>query len=189
MRHAALGVARRALAQGALPLALAALLLACSAEHEAPPPSAGGAQGVDAVAAAGEARVAIRGAFATAPPGSDAAVYAALIDESGKGDRLVAASCPDAAGAMLHGLEERDGRVHMVHHAGGIAIPPGGVARLAPGGDHVMIHQLTGRFAPGSEIALALEFERAGRVELVVPVVALAAVERLGDALPGGDAP
>lgn len=91
---------------------------------------------------------------------------------TGAGDALVAASAEIADDAQLHEIATVDGSAMMREVAGGIPIAPGGSVSLRPGGYHVMLLGVAEVPAPGETFALTLEFERAGRVTVVVAVEA-----------------
>jgi hypothetical protein len=57
----------------------------------------------------------------------------------------------------------------------GIEIPPGGTVELKPGGLHVMFMGLKGPFAKDAKVPLTLVFEKAGRLDIELPVEAMGA--------------
>jgi copper(I)-binding protein len=93
-----------------------------------------------------------------------------VADHDGRGDRLLGAQCA-AGDATLHETRENDGRVVMRRALGGLEVPARGELRLEPGGAHVMLTGLDHPLAAGERVHVTLEFERAGRVALEVPVV------------------
>ena len=54
--------------------------------------------------------------------------------------------------------------------AGPMEIPPGIALELEPGGLHVMLMGLQAPLVEGESFALTLTFERAGAVEVTVPI-------------------
>lgn len=106
-----------------------------------------------------------------APAADVAALYLIVADHEGHGDRLIAARS-EVGDAMLHETREEGGLVRMRHAQDGLVVPPQGELRLEPGGAHVMLTDLRQRLAPGARVYVTLEFERAGRLALEVPVVA-----------------
>ena len=143
-----------------LPLALA--LAACGPGESLP----------EAPAAEGGG-IAVLDPFLPAPPADVAAVYLRVVDRGGRGDRLLGASSPSAASAMLHRTVMEGDAVRMGPAPDGIAVPPGGEIRLAPGADHVMLMGLASPLAAGDRLELELVFERAGRLRVRVPVIPL----------------
>ncbi len=86
-------------------------------------------------------------------------------------DRLVAAASDIAAKGELHTHKQgTDGTMQMVHVPEGFPIPAGATHALQRGGDHVMFMGLTERPADGTTVHVTLTFEKAGVVELDVPV-------------------
>ena len=147
--------------RGALALA-AAMLVAGSAPLAAGEYQAGG--------------VKISRAWARATPGgaTTAAAYLSLELIQGEPDRLLAASTPMAAQVMLHATQSEGGVMRMVHLEA-IELRPGAPETLAPGGTHLMLTGLAAPLRQGETLPLVLTFERAGTVEIAVPVLGVGA--------------
>jgi len=64
---------------------------------------------------------------------------------------------------------------------GGITVPAGGRAMLAPHGLHVMFTELRDDLKEGGKYPVTLTFEKAGKVDTFLPIVAI------GARRPGGD--
>lgn len=109
-------------------------------------------------------------AVATTAP--TAAGYMVIRNGGGVLDRLIAAETPAAAMVELHEMTMTDNIMRMRPIQGGIAIPPGGEVRLAPGGLHLMLVGPRGGFTQGASLKLTLVFERAGRIEVQLAVEA-----------------
>lgn len=110
----------------------------------------------------------VREARAMISPGM-AAVYLTVDDRGDAGDRLVSVATPAAASATLHETVAEGDVMRMVERPEGFAVDAGGRLVLEPGGRHVML--MEPEVAPGQEtIPLELRFERAGTVEIEVPV-------------------
>ena len=105
--------------------------------------------------------------------GKTAAVFFTL-GNHGAADRLVAVETPVAGKAALHGHMEQDGVMKM-RPVAAVEVPPGGHAELAPGGLHVMLMGLEAPLAEGARFPLTLVFEKAGRIEVQVPVLSATA--------------
>ena len=136
--------------------------LACG--RESAPPLRGTAD------AAGNG-IAIYAPYIPAPAVPDvAAIYLVVRDEDGNGDRLLSARS-EAGDAELHETREESGLVRMQPARDGLAVPARGELRLEPGGAHLMLTNLSQPLAVGSRVHVTLEFERAGRIALEVPVV------------------
>lgn len=168
-----------------LPLAVLGLLLAAcspateqesagSAPSEAPAETQAAAPSVRETPS-GEPNLLINGAWAPPPPGgvNQAAVYVTIENVGQGSDRLIGAETPVAARAMLHGHAMSDDIARMEErHA--IEIPARRGATLAPGGDHIMLVNLTRPLTEGERFPLTLTFERAGSVDITVSVESLA---------------
>ena len=89
-------------------------------------------------------------------------------------DKLISASSPKSARMELHEMAMKGDVMEMREIAGGIAIPAGGTVELAPGGLHVMFFDVAEAFKDGDMVPVTLTFEKAGTVELMVPVMAKA---------------
>jgi copper(I)-binding protein len=152
-------------------LAFAALAGACASACGGDPKPA--ASLGEASAAGGG--VAIYAPRIPEPAGDVAALYLVVSDEDGQGDRLIAARS-EAGEAMLHETRDAGGLVRMRQAHDGLEVPPHGELRLEPGGAHVMLTALRQPLAPGARVYVTLEFERAGRIALEVPVVPAADV-------------
>lgn len=86
-------------------------------------------------------------------------------------DVLRAGTSPRAARIEIHETIMNDeGVMKMRPLKDGLTIPAGGSALLKPGGAHVMVMGLDGKLAKGEDLPLTLEFEKAGAIELSVPV-------------------
>ncbi|WP_170429991.1 copper chaperone PCu(A)C [Ruegeria arenilitoris] len=95
-----------------------------------------------------------------------------MIQNSGEtDDRLIGAESDAAARVELHTHQVDDsGVAKMVHVEEGFVIPAGEMHMLKRGGDHVMFMGLTAPFEHGATVPVTLIFEKAGEVEIEVPV-------------------
>lgn len=114
-------------------------------------------------------------ARASAGAGRTGAVYLTLHNKGGRGDRLMGVSTPVAKRAALHG-HRMQGDMMRMYRAGPLALPAGGTVALRPGGLHVMLMGLTRRLEKGATFAMTLSFEKAGTVEVRVPIHGLGAM-------------
>jgi periplasmic copper chaperone A len=113
-------------------------------------------------------------ARATVPSVAVGAAYFTIQNRGMQPDTLVGASCPVAGAAMLHRTVQKNGVSHM-EPAGNIDIPPGKTLQIAPGGLHLMLMALKQPLHAGVLIPLTLEFRHAGKVDVQMQVVPLAA--------------
>ena len=108
----------------------------------------------------------LSGAFIRATP-ADAKSAGSFLDITNTGadaDRLVAALSPAAAQMGLHEMK-------MSEKAGGIEIPAGETLSLATGGFlHMMFVGIKAPFVVGETVPVTLTFEKAGTVDLILPV-------------------
>lgn len=94
-----------------------------------------------------------------------------LLRNAGAGpDRLLSAASPDARQVQLHTHVTAGGVARMVEVTGGIEIPAGGSVRFAPGGYHLMIFDPARPLSLGDRLPVVLTFQRAGEVQVVLPV-------------------
>jgi len=86
-------------------------------------------------------------------------------------DRLVAAKSDVAARVELHTHKiDENGVAKMVEVEEGFAIPAGEGHMLKRGGDHVMFMGIKQPFEQGAKIPVTLVFEKAGEVQVEIPV-------------------
>jgi periplasmic copper chaperone A len=157
------------------------VLLAAAATS---PASAQHGPGVHAAAVQTQGTLRIDGAWARATPpgGKVGGAFVTLANTGDAPDRLVSAASPVADRVELH-THIKDGDVMRMREVeGGIPLPPGDTVKLQPGGFHIMLLGLKQALAAGSSFPLTLTFEKAGSVQVDVPV------ETMGSMGPGGHA-
>ena len=71
---------------------------------------------------------------------------------------------------QIHTTEMVDDVAKMVHLEDGLVIPAGESHALERGGDHIMFMGLKAPFKADGEVPVTLVFEKAGEIELVIPV-------------------
>ena len=121
-------------------------------------------------------------ARATPPGGKVGGAFVTLVNTGDAPDRLVSASSGVAERVELH-THIKDGDVMRMREVeGGIPLPPGETVKLQPGGFHIMLLGLNQGLTAGSSFPLTLTFEKAGSVQVDVPV------EAMGSMGPGGHA-
>jgi periplasmic copper chaperone A len=89
-------------------------------------------------------------------------------------DKLISAASPKSGRVELHEMAMKGDVMEMRALEGGIAIPAGATVELAPGGLHVMFFDVAGIFSQGDMVPVTLTFEKAGAVDLMLPVMAKA---------------
>ncbi len=79
-------------------------------------------------------------------------------------DRLISVSTPAAATSEIHEMSTEGGIMTMREMAGGLPLPAGQATSLQPGGNHIMLMQVTAPLAEGDTVELALTFEDAAPI-------------------------
>lgn len=106
-----------------------------------------------------------------AAPGRPAAGYLEVVGRPG--DALVSVSSPQAGRVELHSMTNVDGVMRMRAEPR-LDIPASGRLVLAPGGNHLMLFDLSGKVKAGGEVALVLGFASGEQVTVEAPVRAAA---------------
>lgn len=110
-------------------------------------------------------------ARAASPIAKAGAAFMTLHNTGTTDDRLIAARTDIAARVELHEhIDIGDGVMQMSEIDGGIPLPAGEMHHMVRGGDHVMFMGLTGPLEQGAEVAVTLVFEKAGEIEVMIPV-------------------
>jgi copper(I)-binding protein len=105
------------------------------------------------------------------PTSTSAAVFMVLRNQTGSDDRLIGARSALSGQVTLHShSEDANGVMRMGQIEGGVPLADGETHAFARGGDHLMFTGLDAPLAQGQLVAVTLEFERAGEVEIIVPV-------------------
>jgi copper(I)-binding protein len=118
-------------------------------------------------------------ALAPAPAAPDvASLYFTVINHGTLADTLTAIATSAGGVASLHDMVHVDGAMRM-QATGPIAIAPLDTMRMAPGGYHVMMEQISTRPTVGDTLSVTITFSGAGRVDLRVPVLTYSDVARL----------
>ena len=107
-------------------------------------------------------------ARATAP-GQKAAGGFMKIENKGAADQLIAASSPVAGEMQLHTMA-MDGNVMKMREVKAIDVPANGSVDLKPGGLHLMFMDIKTPLKAGEAVPVKLKFQKAGEVEIKVPV-------------------
>jgi uncharacterized protein YcnI/copper(I)-binding protein len=130
-----------------------------------------GAHGAAEAVTAGD--LTITGAWARAMlPGQPAGGgYMTITNKGQTADRLVSASSPSAGKVEIHNMEVVD-NVMVMRPVQGLEIPAGGTVELKSGGLHMMFTAVKELFKEGGSVPITLEFEKAGKVEVTLPIQA-----------------
>jgi copper(I)-binding protein len=102
---------------------------------------------------------------------STAATGAAFmtVHNAGPADRIVKAASPVAGVVELH-THIKEGDIMRMRPVEAIDVPANGMVALQPGGLHVMLIDLKQPLVAGQTLPLTMVFEKAGSMQLTVPV-------------------
>lgn len=109
-------------------------------------------------------------ARASAGREGNGAAYLTIANHGGEADRFIGAKAAIADRVEIHNNFMEDGIMKM-RRVDGIDVPAGEGAKLQPGGYHVMFMGLHKPMEEGTSFPLTLVFEKAGEVEIEVPVM------------------
>lgn len=123
-----------------------------------------------ALAAAGEISVGSGWARAMLPGQPTGGGYLTITNTGSEPDRLVSVTSDAAGKVEVHRMEMANDVMTMRAVEGGLEIPAGATVRLEPGGVHLMFMRVAEPFAEGGSVPLVLSFEKAGEVEVSLPV-------------------
>lgn len=101
--------------------------------------------------------------------GGNSAVYLRLVNGGSQADYLLSGASPAAAAVEIHETKMVDGMMKM-QPIPRLEVPAGGQVALEPGGLHIMLIGMSRSLSAGESLSLRLRFERAGEMELQVPV-------------------
>nr|WP_067285935.1 copper chaperone PCu(A)C [Marinobacterium profundum] len=104
------------------------------------------------------------------PPGHKiSAAYLTLRNNSTRAVQLDSAHTDSAGTTELHQSRQQDGIMRM-RAAQQVEIPAGADYKLQPGGDHLMLIDLTQPLNAGDEVSLQLNFSDGQQLQLTLPV-------------------
>ena len=98
--------------------------------------------------------------------GGMSAVYGTITNNSDKDITLIGGTTPVAGLVEVHEMAMNDGQMQMQAIEGGLVIPAGQSAVLAPGGNHLMLMMLQGDIVAGQTIAVTFDLEGAEDITL-----------------------
>jgi copper(I)-binding protein len=116
--------------------------------------------------------------FARATPkgAMTGAAYMTLVNNGASADRLVGATTPVADKVQFHQASEENGvsRMREVHS---VDLDSGAKIIFKPGDMHMMIVGLKQPLVQGQTLSLALQFEKAGKIQVTVPIQGIGAMQ------------
>ena len=111
-------------------------------------------------------------------------VFGTLTNSTGEPITVTSAASDAASRTELHTMARQpDGSMKMVRKDGGFTVPAGGVVKLVPGGDHVMLIGLASELRNGDAVHLTLTSVAGQSFEWTVPVRSFPGAEE--EYLPG----
>ena len=106
----------------------------------------------------------------TAGAQKNSAAYMVIRNHGSEPDRLLAVETGEARSAGLHTTTVTPEGIAQMRPVEMVEVPPGGEVRLAPGGLHIMLVDLSSPLFEGTSFPMTLVFERIGEVEVEVMV-------------------
>lgn len=101
--------------------------------------------------------------------------YLKVTNSGATPDRLVSATASSAGRVEIHEMSMVSGVMRMRPLSDGLTIKPGETVELKPGGFHMMFMDITQPFKQGDAVKATLQFEKAGKLDVVFNVGALGA--------------
>jgi periplasmic copper chaperone A len=108
-------------------------------------------------------------ARATPAGAKTGAAYLTLVNNGTSADRLIHASTPMAEKVQVHQEIDENGVMKM-RELPVVEIGPGAALTFKPGGTHMMIIGLKQPLKKGQTFPLTLDFEKAGKIDLQIPI-------------------
>lgn len=102
--------------------------------------------------------------------GRPGGAYLKAENSGSEADKILSATSNISSRVELHEHTMTDGVMKM-GQVPYIEVPAGGSVELKPGGFHIMLFETDGKYGPGDEIKIELTLEKAGKIELTVPVL------------------
>jgi copper(I)-binding protein len=112
---------------------------------------------------------------ATLPNAPVAGGFLTIENTGTEADRLVSVTTDAANDAQIHQMALENDVMKMRRLPDGLEIPAGATVELTPGGLHLMFMGVKHPFVEGQTVTVTLTFEKAGAVEVDLPVAAPAA--------------
>ncbi|MDO5700653.1 MAG: copper chaperone PCu(A)C [Bowdeniella nasicola] len=133
--------------------ALALTLAGCSSSSEKPP--------AEALASAEEASavLTIDEPWVKAADGKMTAVFGTIQNTSDEDVHVIAVSSDVAGRGELHETVDKDGTMMMQEMKDGFVVKAGESKELKPGGDHLMLMDLTQAIEPGQDVTITVQIE------------------------------
>jgi periplasmic copper chaperone A len=98
--------------------------------------------------------------------------YLTVENTGAEADRLISVTSAASPNVQIHEMKMEGDVMKMRALPDGLEIPAGGKVELNPGGYHLMFMSVSAPFKQGDTLKVTLKFEKAGEVEVVLPVEA-----------------
>lgn len=108
--------------------------------------------------------------FARPSMARNGAAYVTIVNTANQPDRLIRVLSSRAGNVEMHTMT-MDGDIMRMREVPGIDVPGNGRVEMKPGeGLHIMLMGLNGPLNDGESFPMTLQFERSGKVDVIVPV-------------------
>ena len=114
-------------------------------------------------------------ARATAPTAKTGGGFVTITNKGTTPDRLIAARSTASDKVEIHEMKMDGNVMRMRELDKGLEIAPGATVELKPGGLHIMFMELKAPFAKDAKVPVTLVFEKAGSIDVEMPVQAMGA--------------
>lgn len=114
--------------------------------------------------------VSVHDQWASAGDGQMAAVFGTLVNDGPGEVRIVSGRSPAAGLVEVHEVAGATGAKTMRPKDGGLVLPAGGNHDLVPGGDHLMLMDLTAPLSAGTDVEVTLEFSDGSTLPITAQV-------------------
>lgn len=116
------------------------------------------------------AAVRVHDAWVKAADGAMTAAFAHLTNDADRDVRITSAATAVAARVELHEVARTGGGSAMQVKPGGFVLPARSTIELTPGGDHLMLMELNGPLAPGSDVEITATLEDGSTLPITAQV-------------------
>lgn len=107
--------------------------------------------------------------------------YLTIENKGATADKLIGATADISGHIEVHEMSMNNGVMKMRPVEGGLAIDPGKTVKLSPNGYHLMIMDLRSPLKQGEKVPVTLDFEKAGKVTVMLDVQGVGAQRPSGD--------
>jgi copper(I)-binding protein len=154
-------------------------LAGCGTDDSAGAATPSGSSGTSTVGATGATTelITVSDAWAKTADKGMTAVYATLRNTTDKPMTIVSAKTSASGRSELHEMAMVDGQMVMRPKKGGFVLPAKATHELKPGGDHIMVLDLTKPVKPGQEVGVDLTLDN----KTVISFTALAKETSAGE--------